>query len=310
MSNILKTADFKDMSQREIEAALTAISKEPGGMEKIASLALEPIQEDVLYKSKGRQIFAQKVLEPGEEAVLDGDVRVPGCSLSVEGLPYQVEVKSNRVRIDTAPISVKALVKWNELNYRKFDMLDWTQARAKSSLLEQEDSKAISVLEYASTQYNQVISSPGKLYLDAIADAASVISDNLRTKATKLIIPAGREKDLMILQYANGNAVNSNPFTPETNDEIIRKGVLGNIYGLEVISIPKKQDGSDIIDPNTCYVVGPAELVGVFVVRSEIMPKTQTDLRQEGELISFWEDIGIYCRYSKGICKIDLSAQS
>jgi len=295
----------ENISQKELDSYLTQLNNQPGGLDKIASLALQPVMEDVLYESKARQIFAQKVLDPGEEAVLDGDVRVPAAALSVEGLPYQVEAKSSRFRIDTSPLSATAIVRWNESNYRKFDMLDWTQARAKSSLLEQEDTRAISVLDYASELYHAPVISSGKLFADKIVEAKTKIAASLRTAAAKLIIPTTMEADLQILQYSNGiGAPGKDPFIPEYNDEVLRKGVVGQLYGLEVISIPKRQDGTDIIDPNTAYVVGPAELVGAFVIRTEITPRTQVDVRQEGDLICFWEDIGIFCRYSKGVIKI------
>lgn len=299
---MIKNAE--NISQKELDSYLTELNNQPGGLDKIASLALQPVMEDVLYESKARQIFAQKVLDPGEEAVLDGDVRVPAAALSVEGLPYQVEAKSSRFRIDTSPLSATAIVRWNESNYRKFDMLDWTQARAKSSLLEQEDTRAISVLDYASELYHAPVISSGKLYADKIVEAKTKIAASLRTAAAKLIIPTTMEGDLQILQYSNGTGPAKDPFIPEYNDEVLRKGVVGQLYGLEVISIPKRQDGTDIIDPNTAYIVGPAELVGAFVIRTEITPRTQVDVRQEGDLICFWEDIGIFCRYSKGVIKI------
>jgi hypothetical protein len=294
---------FNGMSAMDIEKELTAMYNEPGGLDKIAALALQPIQEDVLYESRARQIFAQYDLAPGEEAVFDGDVRVPGYALSVEGLPYQVEVKSNRVRIDTSPLSAKALVRWNESNYRKFDMLDWTQARAKSSLLEQEDAKAIAVLNAASTAYHSAISCTTKLTIEAIAQAKATVSDALRTQAVKLIIPTIREKDLIILSTSGNTPI----YAPTKQDELIRKGVIGDIVGLEVISIPKRQDGTNIIDPNTAYVIGPKELVGVTAVRTEIVPKTQVSVKDEGDIIAYWEDIGFYCRYAKGITKISIS---
>lgn len=297
---------FHGMSMMDIEKELDSMYKEPGGLDKIAALALQPIQEDVLYESRARQIFAEYELSPGEEAVFDGDVRVPGYALSIEGLPYQTEVKSNRVRIDTSPISAKALVRWNESNYRKFDMLDWTQARAKSSLMEQEDTRAITILNTASTAYHSAIVSSGadRLKLEAIAEAKATVSDAIRTPAVKLIIPTLREKDLMLLLQTAGTPV----YSPTKQDELIRKGVIGDIFGLEVISIPKRQDGSAIIGADVAYVVGPKELVGVFAIRSEITPKTMVSVKDDGDILAFWEDIGIYCRYSKGITKITISA--
>lgn len=302
---MIEVKAFNGMSAMDIEKELTAMYNEPGGLNKIAALALQPIQEDVLYESRARQIFAQYDLAPGEEAVFDGDVRVPGYSLSIEGLPYQVEVKSNRVRIDTSPLSAKALVKWNESNYRKFDMLDWTQARAKSSLLEQEDAKAIAVLEAASTAYHTALTSTGnRLKIESIAEGKSIVSDALRTQAVKLIIPTIREKDLIILQTSAAAPI----YAPTKQEELIRKGVIGDIVGLEIISIPKRQDGTSIIDANTAYIVGPSELVGVTAVRSEIVPKTQVSVKDEGDIIAYWEDIGFYCRYAKGVIKINITA--
>jgi hypothetical protein len=298
---------FNKMGSKDIEAVLNNLASQPGGMQKIAALVREPVLEDVLYESRGRQLLQTVTLNPGEEATVDGDIRVPGVALSREGLPYIVEVNSNRVRIDTSANTVSALLRWNELNYRKFDVLDWAQARAKSALLEQEDSRVVSVVDFASTQYHAKVNSPGYLYVDAIAEAAAMVSDSLRTSAVTLLIPTIRQKDLFILKYRNGDNVDRQMWTPEANDEILRKGILGSIGNLKVIDIPKRQDGTSIIDPNSVYVLGPKELVGAFVVRTDIVARTQTDIKNNGEILNFWEDFGVYCRYSKGIVKIDLT---
>lgn len=60
---------FNGLTTSQVEKELTAMYNEPGGLEKIAALALQPLQEDVLYESRARQIFAQYDLAPGEEAV-------------------------------------------------------------------------------------------------------------------------------------------------------------------------------------------------------------------------------------------------
>lgn len=295
------------MDKHAIEMELNKIASEPGGMNKIAAIMAEPIKEDVLYENKTMQLFRNVMLEPGEEAVFDGDIRTPGFALSVEGLPYQVEVKAGRVRIDTAPISVKAQIMWNQLNYRKFDILDWTQARMKSSLLEAIDTKGFNVIEAASETYNTKVLSPGKLYLDKIAEASAKIKASLRTDAVKLVIPAIRESDLLIPQYSNGGTIMNQPFAAEFNTEILRKGIYGHLFTMDVLSVPKRQDGTDIIDPNTAYVLGPSDLIGIVATRTEITARAQTSVRQESELFSLYSDLGFYIKYAKGIVKIDLS---
>ena len=298
-----KIEAFEKLSQIEIEAELNRIYKGPNGLEKIAALSLSPLQEDVLYESRIRPCFAEYKLAPGEEAVFDGDLRVPSVALSVEGLPYFTQSKSSRNRIDTSSISAAALVRWEESVYRKFDMLSWTSDRAKSSLLEQEDTRGVSVIDAASTLYNPIITSTGKLLVDKIAQAIGVIEDNVRTKPVRILMSSTRAADLAVLTATNGNTT-SNIYAPETQDELIAKGVQGKILGLDVITIPKRQDGTSIIDPNTCYVLGPAELVGVMAIRAELEVKTQPAVLQNADIISYWENVGWFCKYAKAVQKI------
>ena len=197
------------------------------------------------------------------------------------------------------------MVRWEESTYRKFDMLSWTSDRAKSSLLEQEDTRGMSVIDAASTIYNPVITSTGKLLVDKIAEAAAVIEDNVRTPAVRILMSSKRAADLAVLQATTGSSV-SNIFAPATQDELIKKGVKGNLLGLEVITIPKRQDGSSIIDNASVYVLGPAELVGVMAIRADLEVRTQPALLQNADLISYIEYIGYLCRYSKAVQKVQI----
>lgn len=300
-----KIEAFKKMSSVEIEAELNRIYKGPNGLEKIAALSLSPLQEDVLYESRIRQCFAEYKLAPGEEAVFDGDVRVPSVALSVDGLPYVPSMKSNRIRIDTAGLSAAAMVRWEESTYRKFDMLSWTSDRAKSSLLEQEDTRGMAVIDAASTIYNPVITSTGKLLIDKLALAAAIVEDNVRVPAVRVLMSAKRAADLAVLQATTGTST-ANIYAPATQDELIRKGVKGDILGMEVLTIPKRQDGSSIISEDAVYVLGPAELVGVMAIRADLEVKTQPAVLQQADVIAYIEYVGWLCRYSKAIQKISI----
>ena len=300
-----KIAQFDKLSNVQIEAELNRIYKGPYGLEKIAALSLSPLQEDVLYESRIRQCFAEYKLSPGEEAVFDGDVRVPSVALSVEGLPYVPSTKSNRIRIDTYAISAAAMVRWEEATYRKFDMLSWTSDRAKSSLLEQEDTRGMAIIDAASTIYNPVITSTGKLFVDKLALAKAVVSSNLRTPAVRVVMSDVRAADLAVLQASTGSDTTT-IFAPAMQDELLKKGVQGNILGMEVITIPKRQDGTSIISDNSVYVLGPAELVGVMAIRADLEVRTQPAVLQNSDIINFTEYLGWLVRYSKGIQKITI----
>ena len=301
-----KIAQFDKMSSVQIEAELNRIYKGPNGLEKIAALSLSPLQEDVLYESRLRQCFAEMKLAPGEEARFDGDLRIPSVLLSEQGLPYFYQAKSSRNMIDTGPISAAALVKWTEQNYRKFDMISWTSDRAKSSLLEQEDTRAMSVIDAASTVYNPEIVSTGKLLIDKLAYAKGVIANNLRTNAVRVLMSETRAADLAVPQ-ASGVSTPLALFAPATQDDILAKGIQGTILGLDIVTVPKRQDGSSIINDNYVYVLGPAELVGVMAIRAELEVKTQPAVLQNADIVEFYCEEGWCIRYSKGVQRIRIA---
>ena len=162
----------------------------------------------------------------------------------------------------------------------------------------------MSVIDAASTIYNPVITSTGKLLLDKIAEAAAVVEDNSRGAAVRILMSSKRAADLAVLQSSTGVSTYGNVFAPATQDELIKRGVKGDILGLEIITIPKRQDGSSIISSDAVYVLGPAELVGVMAIRADLEVRTQPALLQMSDIISYTEYVGYLIRYSKAIQKI------
>ena len=114
------------LSTQEVESRLNTLLASPGGMSKVAASMLSPLKRDLLYEGRARQLLQIYKLSLGEEAVFDADVDVPAAAIAVNGLPYQTQVVSDRIRIDTAPIATKPIVRWNESNFRKFDVLNRT----------------------------------------------------------------------------------------------------------------------------------------------------------------------------------------
>lgn len=310
----------KKATMMELEAKLDSLYRSPGGMEKTAAVMLQPLLRDLLHEGRIRQVLAMYQLGMGEEALFDSDVSVPAAALSMEGLPEQIEVKSERVRIDTTPIALKAFVRWNESNFRKFDILNRTQERAKAAIQTQEDKKGFDLIDYSSTLYHTAVSSTGSvLKLDAIAEAKSKMA-RARVRPEKLIINPILEKDLDMLSVSS--TVGAGPlFLPETSEAIMKTGKIGTVLGLKVLSVP---DGEGtvrrtsataetitditIIDPSTAYVVGPQNYVGVFAVRTDLTIETMKSVNDFADLFGIWEDVGFLVKYAKGICKISVTA--
>jgi hypothetical protein len=294
--DIQKAFGLEKMSSMQIEAFLDREYKSPGGIDKFAQVLASVIYEDLLYEGRIRQVFDTYELSPGEEAVFDGDVRVPATALSVEGIPERVEVKSDRIRIDTSVTAAYAIVRWNEANYRKFDIVKRAHERAKSSLMEQEDTKGISVLDLASTLYHAELTTTvaNKLTLEAIAEGKALIKQ-ARVIAKFLLIAPYREKDLLLMTTAAGYPI----YVPTTQEAKLKKGEIGEVFGLVVIE-------TDRCDLYKVYVLGEKEYVGKLAVRTEVDTKTMPSLPDFGDLILFWIDEGFVCRYSKGVLRIKI----
>lgn len=282
---------------------------------KTASLGLQPLKDQVPYESRARKIFAPYKLAQGEDARFDRDISIPAYQLSINGLPMMVQATSARVQYDTRPIAAGAMVKWTEASYRKFDVMDWVATRAKASLLEQEDSYALSVLAYAADAsntagINTVITSPGVLMYDKLVDAKAQLEANTNSYANfKLICSAKTAADLKFIRAnLSGQATGATYgtiFVPEMQEDVLRGGVIGKVDGnIEVISFPYKRDGSAFISDEVAYLVAEPEILGVMPIRTELFSKEQPAVLQGSDIILYQEEIGFYIHNSRAIQKI------
>jgi len=287
-------------------------------LHKSAAIGLQPLKDQIPYESRARKIFAPYKLAQGEDARFDRDINVPAYQLSINGLPQMVSASSARVQFDTRPIAAGALVKWTEAAYRKFDVMDWVATRAKASLLEQEDSYALSVLAYAADAsnaagINTTITSPGVLMYDKLIDAKAQLEANTNSYANfKLVCSAKTAADLKFIRAnvsgQSAGATYGTIFVPEMQEEVLRSGVIGKVDGnIDVISFPKKRDGSAFIADNVAYLVAEPEILGVMPIRTELFSKEQPAVLQGSDIILYQEEIGFYIHNPRAIQKITIN---
>lgn len=287
------------MSTNEVEMKLTSLLRSPGGIDKIAQQMLFPLKRDLVYEGRIRQLFQTYKLALGEEAVFDGDVNVPAAQLSVKGLPEQAYVYSDRVRVETSPLATKVLLRWNETNFRKFDILNRAQERAKAALQQEEDVRGIRVIDYASTLFHTGIPA-GVAYLrpQEIAQAIATMR-KFRQIAAKLFMNPIRMQDIMLFNVSAAGGSGTGIYSPYVQEQVLKSGRLGMIWGTEIIE-------SDRVDEKKIYCMAPAEYVGVMAIRTDVSVETMKDVNQFADIFVIWEDIGFLCRYSRGILPITL----
>lgn len=303
------------------EAAINAVLAGPGGLQALGGVMLQPIVKDLLHEGRMRQVYTTYKLDLGEEALFDADVAVKAAAIAPSGIADTMEVKSDRVRCNTAPISIVLSIRWNESNYRKFDIINRAQERAKSAVQTEEDLQGFALIDYSCQQhYNTGTSgfapmtgiganSEAKVSLQDLIKASATMANN-RVDARKIVANPMRASDLVSLYQDQYSGIK---FVPETAEKNLKAGQVGEILGLKVLSVPKGEGltekdsngiekilNQDIIADDKMYVLSSPEKVGIFAVRTDLSVETQKMVGQMADLIGLWEDVGLLVRYCNG----------
>lgn len=309
----------KGLSASQVEEKLTRLMQSPGGLQKIAQQMLSPLKRDLLYEGRIRQLFQTYKLALGEEAVFDADLDIPAAAIAINGLPEEQQVVADRIRVETSPIATRPLVRWNESNFRKYDILNRTQERAKASVMFQEDTKGFALIDFASGLTNQtpssslagttaetnnpsVIPTPagGKLDQETLVEGIVTLRTKLLT-ASKIYLNPLRTKDLMLFNTTVSGTGGAGIFAPNFQDQALKAGKVGEIWGTGVLE-------SIIVPTDKVYILAPAEYLGVLAVRTDVSVETMKDVNQMADVFAIWEDIGFLIRWAKGIVKITVTA--
>lgn len=304
------------ISAAEVEARLTRLLNSPGGLQKVAQQMLSPLKRDLLYEGRVRQLYQTYKLALGEEAVFDADTDVPAAALSIEGLPQQLEVRSDRIRIETSPIASRPLVRWNESNFRKFDILNRVQERSKASIQLAEDVRGFNLIDFAAGLTNQTAAASlagttaasnnpstdsvaTKLDQDTLVEGITTLRSRLLV-ASKIWINPLRNKDLMLFNTTVSGTGGAGIFAPNFQEQALKAGRVGSIWGVEVLE-------SVVVPSANVYVLAPADYLGVLAVRTDLSVETMKNVMEMADVFAIWEDIGFVIRFAKGIHKISIT---
>jgi len=305
-----------NITAAQVEEKLTRLMQSPGGLQKVAQQMLSPLKRDLLFEGRIRQLFQTYKLALGEEAVFDADLDVPAASIAVNGLPQELVVYADRIRVETSPIATRPMIRWNESNFRKYDILNRTQERAKASIMFAEDSRGYALINFASGLTNQtpvsslagttaatnnpsVLSSTGKLDQETLVTAIVTLRSKLLV-ASKIYLNPLRTADLMLFNTTVSGTGGAGIFAPNFQDMAMKAGKVGQIWGTDVLE-------SIIVPSAQVFVLAPADYLGVLAVRTDVSVETMKDVNQMADIFAIWEDVGFLIRFAKGIVRIDIA---
>lgn len=326
-----------EVSPVEIEARLSALASTPGGLNLIGRELRSPLLREMLYESSARNLAQVYKLSQGESAEFWADVAVPAAAIGVDGLPAQVEVKSDYVRVDTRLFTANPYVRWNVSNLTKFDILSATQQRMKASLMLQEASAWFRLVRYASGLRSGQGSTAGlegtsastqnaptsiqagivgRITVEQLAVANARFGSRLIKGPKKLWINPEHEADLVLFNNTGSGAVGGGLgyFAPNTQEMLLQKGNVGTFLGAEVYSdiVVPVQDNGVTTDSRLGtgsekvmgYLLGPSEFVGLIAIRTDLSIETLKDPNRFADVFAGWMDCGFYIRWCKALQRL------
>jgi hypothetical protein len=292
----------------------------------------------MLYESSARNLLQVYKLSQGESAEFWSDVAVPAAAIGVDGLPAQVEVKSDYVRVDTRLFTANPYVRWNVSNLTKFDILSATQQRMKASLMLQEAAAIYRLIRYASGLRSGQGTTAGlelaasaanqnapasvqtaianRITVEQLAVANARFGARLIKGTKKLWMNPEHESDLVLFNNTGAPAVGGGLgyFAPNTQEMLLQKGNIGNFLGAEVFSdvvVPFSDtvavDSKLPLGPTEKVIatmLGPSEFVGIMAIRTDLSIETLKDPNRFADVFAGWMDLGMYVRWCKALQRL------
>ncbi len=326
-----------EVSTNQVNLKLNNLTASPGGINFLGKELRSPLLREMLYESVARNLAQVYKLSQGESAEFWSDVAVPAAAIGVDGLPGQIEIRSDYVRVDTRLFTANPYVRWNHSNLTKFDILNATQQRLKASLMLQEAAAWFRLVRFASglrsgqgttaglestTAATQnaptsiATSTAGRLSVDQVAKSVANFGSRLIKGPKKLWINPQRQSDLVLFNF-NGTAVGGGLgyFAPNTQEILLQKGNIGTWLGCEVyedIVVPTLDTGVQIdskdisagVEDILGYILGPAEYVGLIAIRTDLSIETLKDATRFADVFAGWMDVGFFIRWTKALQRL------
>jgi len=270
-----------------------------GGIHKLGASMIGPIQLKLRYQGLVRNVLLEDALTPGvpvEYDVLD-DLGQAYMLHSNEGEVKITPFEGKRVIVQLFRIASFPKIKKEDLYRLRVNIVEYTQDETKQAIMRQEDSRLITLLEAAITQYSpqdpygnsHVVSAPGG-YLSAnvLYDAVSV-TDMLELEAKRLLFNPFDYRDLYRWDI-------------NTTGWAFKDRVVA---GERIVQFGEFQIGkSIIIPPKTTYLAPEPKFLGVLPVMYSLDVEENPQVEQFHKGWVMDELIGMAILNPRGLVKI------
>lgn len=275
------------------------LSDRTGGIYKLGQSMIGPIQLKLRYQGLVRNVLLEDALTPGvpvEYDVLD-DLGQAYMLHSNEGEVKITPFEGKRVVVQLFRIASFPKIKKEDLYRLRVNIVEYAQDETKQAIMRQEDSRLITLLEAAITQYSpqdpygnsHVITAPaGYLSANVLYDAVSV-TDMLELESKRLLFNPFDYRDLYRWDI-------------NTTGWAFKDRVVA---GERIVQFGEFQIGKSIIIPaKTTYLAPEPKFLGVLPVMYSLDVEENPQVEQFHKGWVMDELIGMVVLNPRGLVKV------
>jgi len=281
---------------------LAAAMKDPTG-EGFAIVGQElllPIKDIIDYEGWARKIFRVRPLAQGELFRVAKDVRSTAWVVGQDGQTIESRLYGRYVTPSEFKITSSPTVDIEDIYQMNFDVLDRAQDTARQEIELEEDKRALSILDRASTTVNAatIFTTLGVAALEDIRYQV----ERHRLVVDKFLINRRELTDL--IKTAVGVGAGTQHVDPVTERELILAGYVGNVLNSQIITAAGT-GVQEVVPAGTVYAATGSEYLGEMGVRVELFSEPFNKYAQH-EFVKGWafcEIVGFVVPNSRAIAK-------
>ncbi len=242
---------------REEDQIFALLQTEAGRQALGAQMAI-PIREQLDYQGMARRFFEIDVLAQGQIARYDKDISGFAVAMTKKGEAVEHIISGEYVEPSTFEIFAPSAIRLKEIQQRRFNVLDRMQEKIRIHVQIEEDTQFLALTEAAiaaNVANNPVVVSTTGNSKDFLNKVSATIMDwDLPAYAFLMDFRS----------YAHIRSWQRNDLDPVTQREIQQTGLMGHIWGIDIIV-------SRLVPDNWVYCYSEPRFTGVFPIRTDLI---------------------------------------
>jgi len=286
---------MENLNAQEKSALVDSMFESTEGRMALAASMANPIRMDMDYQGISRKVLVVDAIPQGELVVYDRDVRLPAKVIGMRGRIEDGILEGERVTVPTFNVVSYPQVPIDQIQTRKFNIVDRAQQRAKNDMMATEDTFLFTALEAAAASgINGIATVAGTVDKDALLNVYQEVGK----------WPLNPAKIVMnFVNYVDLLRFTRDEIDPVTQREVLMTGLWAHIWTTDILV-------SNLCPVNRVFVIAEPEQTGVLPIRQDITV-TPSDIMPRLTLgWVIYETIGMGILNPRSVAKLEVSGKT